>query len=49
MRYETKSKLVLDERWREHLTAGQQRIVDLGTTRSRRLLPSTGYVKGAAS
>ena len=49
MRYETKSKLVLDERWREHLTARQQRIVDLGTMRSRSLLPSTGYVKGAAS
>ncbi|HEY8276211.1 MAG TPA: sulfotransferase [Methyloceanibacter sp.] len=49
MRYETKSKLVLDERWRAHLTTGQQRIVDLGTMRSRRLLPSTGYVKGVAS
>ena len=49
MRYETKSELVLDERWRERLTARQQRIVDLGTMRSRRLLPSTGYVKGTAS
>jgi len=49
MRYETKSKLVLDEKWREHLTAGQQRIVDLGTMRSRRLLRSTGHVKGLAS
>ena len=49
MRYETTSSLVLDEKWRERLTARQQRIVELGTMRSRRLLPPTGYVKGAAS
>lgn len=49
MRFETKSKLVLDERWRERLTARQQHIVDLGTMRSRRLLPSTGFIKGAGS
>ena len=49
MRYETKSELVLDERWRERLTARQQRIVDLGTMRSRRLLPPTGYVRGEAT
>jgi len=31
------------------LTARQQRIVDLGTMRSRRLLPPTGYVRGEAT
>ena len=44
MRYGTKSELVMDERWRERLTARQQRIVDLGTMRSRGLLPPTGFV-----
>lgn len=46
MRYQTASSLVLDEKWRERLTARQQRIVDLGTTRSRRLLPPTGFIAG---
>jgi hypothetical protein len=49
MRRETTSSLVLDERWRERLTARQQRIVDLGTMRSRRLLPPTGYIAGEAT
>ena len=46
MRYQTTSNLVLDEKWRERLTASQQRIIDLGTTRSRRLLPPTGFIAG---
>jgi hypothetical protein len=46
MRYDTTSSLVLDEKWRERLTASQQRIIDLGTTRSRRLLPPTGFIVG---
>jgi hypothetical protein len=46
MRYQTTSGLVLDEKWRERLTASQQRIVDLGTMRSRRLLPPTGFIGG---
>jgi hypothetical protein len=45
MRYQTTSSLVLDDKWRECLTARQQRIVDLGTTRSRRLLPPTGFIE----
>jgi hypothetical protein len=44
MRYQTTSSLVLDERWRERLTARQQHIIDLGTTRSRRLVPPTGSI-----
>jgi hypothetical protein len=46
MRYQTTSSLVLDEKWRERLTMRQQRIIDLGTTRSRRLLPPTGFSGG---
>jgi hypothetical protein len=46
VRYQTTSTLVLDEKWRERLTVRQQRIVDLGTTRSRRLLPPTSFVAG---
>jgi hypothetical protein len=49
MRYQTTSSLVLDEKWKERLTATQQHIVDLGTVRSRRLLPPTGYIAGEAT
>jgi hypothetical protein len=47
MRYETKSELRLDEQWKQRLSARQQRLIDLGTLRSRRLLPPTGSVGGA--
>jgi hypothetical protein len=46
MRYQTTSSLVLDEKWKDRLSATQQRIVDLGTTRSRRLVPPTGFIAG---
>jgi sulfotransferase family protein len=46
MRYQTTSSLVLDEKWRERLTARQQHIIDLGTTRSRRSVPPTGSIGG---
>jgi len=44
MRWETTSELVLDDRWRQGLSAVQQRIIDLGTLRSRRLLSQSNYV-----
>jgi hypothetical protein len=44
MRHETTSSLVLDEKWRERLSTMQQRMIDLGTMRSRGLLPPTGFV-----
>ena len=46
MRHDTTSSLALDDKWRERLTASQQCIIDLGTTRSRRLLPPTGFIAG---
>jgi hypothetical protein len=48
MRWEANSQLVLDETWRGRLNAMQQRVIDLGTLRSRRLLAGTGYVQGRA-
>jgi hypothetical protein len=49
MRWDTTSTLVLDERWREGLSLAQQRIIDLATLRSRRLLAETDSGKETAS
>lgn len=45
MRWEAKSQLVLDEKWKERLSTLQQRVIDIGTLRSRRLLAGSGYVQ----
>jgi hypothetical protein len=43
IRWEAKSELALDEKWRQRLSATQQRVIDFATLRSRRLLAGTGY------
>lgn len=46
MRFDASSALVLDNSWRDGLSAVQKFAIDAGTSISRRTLPATGVVAG---
>ncbi len=46
MRFDATSKLVLDEAWKDALSPIKKLAIDVGTLRSRELLPKTRYVAG---
>lgn len=46
MRFDTSSKLILDETWKGSLSSAQKLAIDAGTLISRQTLPNTGYISG---
>jgi sulfotransferase family protein len=46
IRFDATSKLVLDEAWKQSLSSLQKLAIEVGTLRSRELLPKTSYVAG---